>query len=219
MADAYGKDDLTQGAEPSVSWVHRVRYLVNKALGGLVDATDPTRHTLMEAASLLRTQGDRGSHAVSVDARGGLLAWQARKIRDYIDAHIAESLTVAELCALIQRSDAHFSRSFRRTFGESPHAFVIRRRLKWAAQYMLQTDASLSEIALRCGFTDHAHLCKHFRRLTGTTPASWRRARQASAARHALETDAVVRTRSDSDAGKSATGLSPWPQMSPGSVS
>jgi AraC family transcriptional regulator len=216
MADAYGKDDLTQAAEASVSWVHRVSYLINKALGGLVDAADPARHTLMEAACLLRTQGDRDSSATSVGARGGLLAWQARKIRDYIDANIAQSLTVAELCALIQRSDAHFSRSFRRTFGESPHAFVIRRRLKWAAQYMLQTDAPLSEIALRCGFTDHAHLCKHFRQLIGTTPASWRRARQASAARRVVETDSVVGTRGDSDARKSATGLSPWPQMSPG---
>jgi AraC-like DNA-binding protein len=43
---------------------------------------------------------------------------------------------------------------------------------------MLQTDASLSDIALRCGFTDQAHLCKHFRQSTGQTPAAWRRARR-----------------------------------------
>ena len=55
------------------------------------------------------------------------------------------------------------SRSFKRTFGESPHAFLVRRRVELAAQYMLTTDAPLSDIALRCGFADQPHLCKHFR--------------------------------------------------------
>ena len=97
-------------------------------------------------------------------------------MRDYIDSHITEPVLVADLCALIQRSEAHFSRSFKRTFGESPHSFVVRRRVELAAEYMLTTDASLSDIALRCGFTDQAHLCKHFRQAAGQTPAAWRRA-------------------------------------------
>jgi AraC-like DNA-binding protein len=107
-----------------------------------------------------------------------LLAWQARRVRDYIDSHIAGPILVADLCALIDRSEAHFSRSFKRTFGESPHAFVIRRRLELAARYMLQTDASLTDIALRCGFIDQAHLCKHFRQSTGHSPGAWRRSRR-----------------------------------------
>jgi hypothetical protein len=55
---------------------------------------------------------------------------------------------------------------------------VIQRRLESAAQYMLETDVCLSDIALRCGFTDQPHLCKHFRQATGETPAAWRRARR-----------------------------------------
>ncbi len=55
---------------------------------------------------------------------------------------------------------------------------MIQRRLQLAAQYMLETATSLSDIALRCGFTDQAHLCKHFRQATGQTPAAWRRARR-----------------------------------------
>ena len=105
-----------------------------------------------------------------------MLAWQARKVREYIDSHISGPVLVADLCALVQRSEAHFSRAFKRTFGESPHAFLVRRRVELAAQYMLTTDTSLSDIALRCGFTDQAHLCKHFRQAAGQTPAAWRRA-------------------------------------------
>ena len=98
---------------------------------------------------------------------------------DYIDSHITEPVHIADLCALVQRSEAHFSRSFKRTFGQPPHAFLVRRRVEFAAGYMLNTDASLSDIALRCGFTDQAHLCKHFRQATGHTPAGWRRAHRS----------------------------------------
>lgn len=104
-----------------------------------------------------------------------LLAWQAHKVHDYIDSHIAGPVLVTDLCALVRRSQAHFSRSFKRTFGESPHSFVIRCHVELAARYMLTTDASLSDIALRCGFVELAHLCKLFRQFVGQTPAARRR--------------------------------------------
>jgi AraC family transcriptional regulator len=135
---------------------------------------------LAEAASLLRRQLDGRPEAATVDARGRLLAWQARKVQGYIDTHLAEVVRVHDLCSLLQLSEAHFSRAFRRTFGESPHAFLVRQRLRRAQRYMLETDASLSEIALQCGFADQAHLSKHFRQHTGRTPGSWRRARRTS---------------------------------------
>jgi AraC family transcriptional regulator len=133
--------------------------------------------TIVQAAPLLREQLDPQAAAPAPDDGGRLLAWQARKVREYVDGHIAGTIRVAELCALIQRSEAHFSRSFKRTFGASPHAFVIQRRLELAAQYTRETDTCLSDIALRCGFTDQAHLCKHFRQATCQTPGAWRRPR------------------------------------------
>jgi AraC family transcriptional regulator len=108
-----------------------------------------------------------------------LLVWQARKVLDYIDRHITGRVPVADLCALVGRSEAHFSRSFKGTFGHSPHAYVVRRRVELAARHMLQTDMSLSDIALGCGFVDQAHLCKQFRVVIGETPAAWRRAKKA----------------------------------------
>jgi AraC family transcriptional regulator len=134
---------------------------------------------VLQAASILREQINPQASAAATDGGSRLLAWQARRVREYIDAHIAGPIRVADLSALLQLSEAHFSRSFKQAFGVSPHAFVIQRRLELAAQYMLETDSSLSDIALRCGFTDQPHLCKHFRLATGHTPAAWRRARRS----------------------------------------
>lgn len=166
---------VTQRGSPG--WVHHVIALLDAALGQL-GHEQAVHGTLLQATSLLRRQ----VHPLLPEAEGNgkerLLAWQVRKVVDHIDHHITSRVLVADLCALVQRSEAHFSRSFRRTFGHSPHAFVVRRRVELAAQYMLQSDTSLSDIALRCGFVDQAHLCKHFRKVTGETPAAWRRARR-----------------------------------------
>lgn len=141
-----------------------------------LDREQAVHGTIVAAASLLRKQIDPEVAQPAADRRRGLRPWQARKVRAYIDSHIAGPVLVAELCDLVQLSETYFSRAFRRTFGKSPHAFVIGRRVQLAAQYMLQTEAPLSDIALQCGFSDQPHLCKHFRQTTGQTPAAWRRA-------------------------------------------
>ena len=163
----------------SQDWVHHVISLLDAAIHQLYRKEKAAQGTLLEAASLLRQQIDPPAPQESPDARERLLAWQARKVRDYIDSHITGPVLVADLCALVQRSPAHFARSFKRTFGEPPHSFVVRRRVELAAQYMLTTDASLSDIALQCGFTDQAHFGKCFRQATGQTPAAWRRAHRS----------------------------------------
>jgi AraC family transcriptional regulator len=167
------------GATRSREWMLRVISLLEAAAGQLHDQLHPAQGTLLEATSLMRQQIVPPAAREVRDGRERLLAWQARKVRDYIDSHISGPVLVADLCALVQRSEAHFSRSFKRTFGDSPHSFVVRRRVELAAQYMLTTYASLSDIALRCGFTDQAHLCKHFRQAAGQPPAAWRRANRA----------------------------------------
>ena len=167
----------TLSAMRSHEWMHRVISLLEAAVGQLHGQVHRTQGTLLEATSLLRRQVHPSAAEEVPDGRVRLLAWQARKVRDYIDSHITGPILVADLCALVQRSEAYFSRSFRRTFGYSPHAFVIRRRVELAAGYMLKTEMSLSDIALACGFVDQAHLCRHFRAVTGETPAAWRRRR------------------------------------------
>jgi AraC family transcriptional regulator len=178
MMEAHLEDTLaasTLSATRSREWTRRMMGLLEAAVGQLHDLKHPAQGTLLEAASLLRLQIRPPLGGQAPDGRGRLLEWQARKVREYIDAHITGPVPVADLCALIQRSHGHFSRSFKRTFGESPHSFVMRRRVELAARYMLTTDAPLSDIALLCGFADQAHLCKNYRQAVGQTPAAWRR--------------------------------------------
>jgi AraC family transcriptional regulator len=162
-------------AAQSHEWMHRVIGLIEVAVGQLHDQEHPVHGMLLEASSLLRQEVRPPAAGGVSDGLGRLLAWQARKVRDYIDSHITGPVLVADLCALVPYSEAHFSRHFKRTFGESPHSFIVRCRVELAAQYMLTTDASLSDIAMRCGFSDRAHLCRTFRRATGQSPAFWRR--------------------------------------------
>jgi AraC family transcriptional regulator len=169
------------GQSRSGHWMHDVIALLDAAIGHL-HHEQPAHGAILEATTLLRRQvGPQLPEAADGEGKERLLAWQARKVLDYIDMHMTSRVPIADLCALVWRSQAHFSRSFRGTFGCSPHAFVVRRRVELAAKYMLDTDVSLRDIALGCGFVDQAHLCKHFRVLTGETPAAWRRAKRACA--------------------------------------
>jgi AraC family transcriptional regulator len=158
-------------------WVHHVILLLDVAARQIDHRDESAKCALIRAKSLLRKQVEPGLAATVPYQRGRLLSWQSRKVSQYIDEHISETLCVADLAALLKWSEAHFSRSFKQAFGESPYAFVIRRRVERAAQYMIETDLPLKDIALRCGFVDQPHLCRIFRQSMGHTPAAWRRAR------------------------------------------
>jgi AraC-like DNA-binding protein len=175
-SDTEGERDSQSGAGRSREWVHHVIALLDSALVQLHERESVAQFTMLEAASLLKKQIPPGMTAALPGGPGRLLTWQVRKVCAYIDANIANRLLVADLCALVRLSEAHFARSFRLTFGEPPHAFVVRRRLELASRYMVQNEMSLSEIAQLCGFADQAHLCRRFRDATGQSPAAWRRA-------------------------------------------
>lgn len=108
-----------------------------------------------------------------------LLPWQRRKIMQFIEEHLTETIKVEELATLTKLSKTYFSRVFKSVYEESPYNYVLRRRMELARDLIVETDAPLSEIALDCGMADQAHLCKTFRKVFGTTPNYWRRSSQA----------------------------------------
>jgi AraC family transcriptional regulator len=109
-------------------------------------------------------------------SKGGLASWQERKVRDHIDSNIDSSILVEHLADIVSLSAAHFCRAFKKSFDVTPHAYIVHRRVERAQELMRSTRSPLSQIALDCGFADQTHLSKLFRRLTGSTPNSWRRA-------------------------------------------
>jgi AraC family transcriptional regulator len=140
---------------------------------------EAAKASLMTASSILQSEIDRRSHC-STTTTGALAGWQIARVRAFIDKNLDRTIHTKDLCALARRSPAHFSRSFKQVFGETPHAYVVRRRLEKACYLMLIDSTSLSQIALNAGFADQAHLCRLFRRAFGQSPTSWRREREAS---------------------------------------
>jgi AraC-like DNA-binding protein len=76
-------------------------------------------------------------------------------------------------------SASYFSRAFRSDFGESPYAYILRRRIERAQEMMLRTDEPLASIAIACGLADQCHLTRLFHRIVGVSPACWRRLRRS----------------------------------------
>jgi AraC family transcriptional regulator len=132
---------------------------------------DGARAAALRLVTLLAQTAEVGA----ASARGGLAPWQRRKIDRYVREHLVRPVQIDELAEQIPLSVSHFCRAFKETFGDTPHAYLIRLRLETAQKMMLATAEPLSQIALASGFGDQAHLSKQFRRVVGDSPAAWRR--------------------------------------------
>jgi AraC-like DNA-binding protein len=102
--------------------------------------------------------------------------WRLRRVEDYIDSHIDQSVRLADLAAAAGVSQMHFAAQFRASTGYRPHEYLLTRRIDCAKALMSSTGGSLLEIALSVGFQSQAHFSTVFKRFTGTSPALWRRA-------------------------------------------
>ena len=106
------------------------------------------------------------------------------RAKDLADARYFEPLSVDDLARAAGLSRAHFSREFRRTFGESPHAYLLTRRLERAAALLRSTDRSVMEICLSVGLQSVGSFTTSFTRIYGISPTVYR-ARFPPAARQA----------------------------------
>jgi AraC-like DNA-binding protein len=148
--------------------------LLETAIRELERDRKAAKASLVTASTLLQAEVERYSSA-NGSARDGLAPWQILRVRAFVDGNLHRTIYTRDLSAVAQRSPAHFSRKFKLAVGEAPHAYVVRMRLERACYLMVTSAASLSEIALSVGFSDQAHLCRHFRVAFGQSPASWRR--------------------------------------------
>src|ERR1700675_2000770 len=90
---------------------------------------EAAKASLVTASSILQSEIERRSRAKGVRP-GALAGWQMARVRAFIDENLHRAIHAKDLSAIARRSTAHFSRSFKKAFGEPPHAYVVRRRLE-----------------------------------------------------------------------------------------
>ncbi|WPO97958.1 AraC family transcriptional regulator [Pseudomonas sp. HR96] len=104
----------------------------------------------------------------------GLTTRRLRLLDDWLQAHLEQPLSVQAMAALLGLSEAYFSRAFKQSTGQSPHSYLLDRRIARARSLLLGSSSGLADIAQRCGFASHAHLSLAFRQRLGLTPSQLR---------------------------------------------
>ncbi len=103
------------------------------------------------------------------------LARHLLRARDLVDSKYAQPLDLEALARAAHVSPRHFSRSFRRTFGETPYQYLLTRRIERARNMLRTTDLAVAEICLAVGFTSVGSFTTTFRRHVGVSPTTYRR--------------------------------------------
>jgi AraC-like DNA-binding protein len=110
------------------------------------------------------------------------------RARDLVDARYRDPLDVPELARAAHLSPAHFSREFRKTFGETPHQYLLMRRLERAAALLRNTDRSVADICLTVGLKSVGSFTTSFGKMFGLSPAAYRAAHPPAVSRARVPT-------------------------------
>lgn len=111
---------------------------------------------------------------LSDSAKQTLRDRQLLRVTEYINEHLDKEIKLADIAKLLDMSQFHFSRLFKKTLGISPHQHVIQQRVERAKQLLKQPNLAIADVAFQCGFNSQSHLGKAFREATGTTPKAYK---------------------------------------------
>jgi transcriptional regulator GlxA family with amidase domain len=106
--------------------------------------------------------------------RGGLPPRALQRVREFIEAHLEESISIQALAEIAGLSMCHFARAFKQSEGMTPHDYLVQRRVRRTQELLAATDLPLSEIAIAVGFADQSHCARRFREHVGLTPSRYR---------------------------------------------
>jgi AraC family transcriptional regulator len=154
-------------------------------LEGLATALLPALNRAWEVSPLFVDQVALAVHSHLTAAYGpgarksarrpGLLPWQERRVKELVESRLDGNVSLATLAQECRMSTAHFSRAFSNTTGQSPHQWLLERRIAKAQELLKISDLSLAAVADACGFFDASHLCRFFSKRCGIAPAAYRR--------------------------------------------
>ena len=103
-----------------------------------------------------------------------LSAASLRYALDYIDANLANDLTLDEIARAVAMSTGHFSHAFRNSIGIPPHRYVVERRIETAKSLLRDSDLPIGRVASSVGFSTASHFCNMFKRAVGKSPRAFR---------------------------------------------
>jgi AraC-like DNA-binding protein len=137
------------------------------------------------------------------------------RAKDLIDRRYADELDVPALARAAQASPAHFSRSFKSAFGETPHQYLLRRRIERAKDLLRETDSSVTDVSLDVGYASLSSFSNAFRGFVGESPGAYAR-RWRNAPRPEIPgCFSMMHTRPVDRAVFDKTGSAPAPSVPP----
>jgi AraC-like DNA-binding protein len=107
---------------------------------------------------------------------GQLAPWQVRRAAEMIRENLGGNIHLCDLARECRLSVSHFARAFRKSFGMSACRFLLERRIDHSKALLVTTDLPISDIAIRCGYSDQTAFTRAFGRIVGDSPGRWRRA-------------------------------------------
>jgi AraC family transcriptional regulator len=106
--------------------------------------------------------------------RGGLSRSRLNQVLEYIDANLSDNLELSVLAEVAGVNLHHFAKAFKQSAGETPHRFVLGRRIERAKEFLRHSQSSVIEASARTGFVDQSHFSKVFHRIVGVAPSEFR---------------------------------------------
>jgi AraC family transcriptional regulator len=144
-----------------------------------VGNVDPSSRQYAEALSIVLIHElfrlEQAKAADERPVRGGLPAWQQKRVAEFIEEHLAEHIPLAALAELVDLSLYHFARTFSQSFGMPPHRYHWARRMDRARSLLRMPALSVTQIGSRLGFCETSSFTRAFRKFTGLTPSEYRR--------------------------------------------
>lgn len=165
---------------PHIGWVDTQALAIGRAIRNELECGECAVPECIDAwltilgTHVLRRYSSLGGRPV-VGARTGLSPTAWRRVEDFIRAHLADRITVAQLAEVAQLSPSHFARSFRATTGQAPHQYLLSLRMETAKQRILGGNELLEDVARLTGFSSNSHLSSVMRRFWGVSPTMLRR--------------------------------------------
>jgi AraC family transcriptional regulator len=128
----------------------------------------------MIAAHLARTHCTR-SRAPRPAAAQTIPSWKMRRVIEFIEENLEHDLRLEAMAAQVEVSPLYLPRAFKAAVGQSPHQYVLARRIERAKDLLRNTQSPIVEVAFSSGFSSQSHLSNWFLKLVGVSPATYRR--------------------------------------------